>query len=183
MRNMFSYFDEFAKSGYVDRWHTERGMDAQTVADHTWGVMAILWLMYDGGPSPRLINLALFHDMGEHVTGDIPAPTKWANPQLKKIVDDIETSFLIGTIDSPVASYVDKEERIALKVADTLECMAQCYYQRRTGNLDADQVLYRLIVFLEEFDRNPLGKDMNKRIDNFITALIASYEGMGAHIG
>ena len=48
----------------------------ESVAEHTYRLLVFAWLVRDEFPEldmGRVMELALFHDMGEAVTGDIPA--------------------------------------------------------------------------------------------------------------
>lgn len=48
----------------------------ESVAEHVYRLMVFAWLVRDEFPEldmDRVMELALFHDMGEAVTGDIPA--------------------------------------------------------------------------------------------------------------
>lgn len=53
----------------------------ESVAEHTYRLLVFAWLMKDVYPDihlEKLLLLCLFHDMGEAVTGDIPAFQKTA---------------------------------------------------------------------------------------------------------
>ena len=48
----------------------------ESVAEHVYRLMVFAWLVRDEFPDVdmnRVMELALFHDMGEAITGDIPA--------------------------------------------------------------------------------------------------------------
>lgn len=42
------------------------------------------------GPSENVAAAALTHDVGEVFTGDIPTPTKRANPEVQNFLDELE---------------------------------------------------------------------------------------------
>ncbi|MEF9941286.1 MAG: HD domain-containing protein [Lachnospiraceae bacterium] len=49
---------------------------AESVAEHTFGLQMLAWLMKDEFPEldmNKVMEMCLFHDMGEAITGDIPA--------------------------------------------------------------------------------------------------------------
>ena len=51
----------------------------ESVAEHTYRLMVFAWLVKDEFPDydmNRVMELCLFHDLGEAVTGDIPAFVK-----------------------------------------------------------------------------------------------------------
>lgn len=61
-------------SGKVRRWHTCVGLD-QTNADHSHGVAFVIAMLHPN-PSANLLKAALFHDLGELGSGDMPSPAK-----------------------------------------------------------------------------------------------------------
>ena len=75
--------------GEVKRYHTLSTIGEQTVASHSWGVTLIMvWLKPDISKTAML--KALTHDVAEKQTGDMPAPTKWNNPELAKELSMVE---------------------------------------------------------------------------------------------
>lgn len=51
----------------------------ESVAEHSWRLAVMAWLLKDEFPEAdisKVIRMCLFHDMGEAVTGDIPAFVK-----------------------------------------------------------------------------------------------------------
>ena len=56
----------------------------ESVAEHTYRMMVFAWLVKDEFPEydmDRVMKLCLFHDLGEAVTGDIPAFEKTASDE------------------------------------------------------------------------------------------------------
>lgn len=79
------------RAGQVRRFHTAIGMKGQSVAEHTFGVCMIVYHISDD-PSTLPVHLvdALYHDLAEYWSADIPAPVKWENPEFKKAFTEIE---------------------------------------------------------------------------------------------
>lgn len=105
-------------SGKVRRWHTHANLN-QTVADHSWGVAAILLLIHPD-PSQSLLREAIFHDCGELIIGDIPAPSKLALiADLREALAKEEDSarLKMGIPRQPLTA----EEAVWLEMADKLE--------------------------------------------------------------
>ena len=87
----------FRDAGDVTRFHTLRTIRQQSVAHHSWGVATLLLHVWPEAPA-SVLRAALWHDVAEIETGDMPAPIKWANPELKKELGDVRDAFkaLIG---------------------------------------------------------------------------------------
>lgn len=73
-------------SGHVMRYHTWPHVRVQTVAEHSWQLARLLLMVWPLAPRHLVVD-ALFHDLGERVTGDLPYPTKANDSELKARMD------------------------------------------------------------------------------------------------
>lgn len=122
--------------GSVKRYHTRHTIGDQTVAAHSWGVIAILFEICD--PSVNLLRAATYHDVAEYDTGDIPATAKWLSASLKGVLDEMEAKVEADLGISPKGLLIPREIQL-LKYADILEL---CWYgveQRKMGNQYAEE--------------------------------------------
>ena len=76
-------------AGQLKRFHTWPIIGQQTIAEHCWQLMRIYMSVVDE-PDSHFIYHIVFHDIGEHYTGDIPYPVKSMNPALKEQMDFLE---------------------------------------------------------------------------------------------
>lgn len=111
----------------------------------------------------RLAVLAMYHEVSEIFTGDMPTPIKYFDPQLRSLYGDIERrarNLLVGTlpvslrdeyrqvIDEPV----EESYRRLLKAADTLAAFMKCIIERRAGNDEFDDAynsIYNKLMAME----------------------------------
>jgi 5'-deoxynucleotidase YfbR-like HD superfamily hydrolase len=116
-------------ASYMTRFHTLPG-NHQNVGHHTWNVMAIIQCFW---PDCRkeLLLAAMYHDVPEIMSGDIPAPFKWGNPKLSEILETLEANFLkkYGWHQELTDS-----ERTILKIADTFDLVLYAQEQIALGN-------------------------------------------------
>jgi 5'-deoxynucleotidase YfbR-like HD superfamily hydrolase len=119
------------KNGRVTRYHTERVLHPETIAEHSWGVAMLCIALTNGNPSMNLLKAALYHDLAEHVTGDTPAPAKWNSPKLKEALTDIEWAFHKST--KTEVELTDDEMEI-FKMADMLQLCIYCQSEWSMGN-------------------------------------------------
>lgn len=117
-------------AGCVRRYHTEPGIE-QTNAEHHWGVATLL-LFIEPTCSRDALVYALRHDVAEYATGDMPAPTKWRYPDLKKMLDFIEVEELhrLGLEMPTLTEY----EKALVKFCDSAELVLTCDEWQRRGN-------------------------------------------------
>lgn len=107
----------------------------ESVAEHVYRLMVFVWLLKDEFPDcdmNRVMELALFHDMGEALTGDIPAFEKGREDE--KIEEEAQEK-IAGMLPEPyrerladifreVEKKETKESRL-LAALDKLEALIQ----------------------------------------------------------
>ncbi len=123
------------QGGGVKRWHIRPVIGEQTVAAHTWGVIAVLFEITE--PSAELVKAALYHDVTEFVTGDLPYTAKAGYEDLRGLLDKIEYSL---EQELRLNTAITEEEKWYLKCADRIE---MCYFsleQLRMGNTNFREV-------------------------------------------
>lgn len=112
--------NDILRASDVMRWSTVRTIKQQSVAEHTFNVVMIAraicreYKMFDG----LVIKMALEHDLGEIMTGDIISPAKM---KMK------ECGFDVKTIDPPGLNSNEGDlvlvEMQIVKAADLMESM------------------------------------------------------------
>lgn len=73
----------------VIRCHTTPTIHSQSVGEHTFGALNILYTIHHA-PSPQLVRALLWHDVAEAISGDVPAPAKKYVPLLRDALDELE---------------------------------------------------------------------------------------------
>jgi 5'-deoxynucleotidase YfbR-like HD superfamily hydrolase len=133
-------------AGYTKRFHTVQIIGEQTVAEHSYHVAMLCVRLSYGSPSSDLLMAALYHDLAETVTGDIPAPAKWRYPGLKnellKIESEFEDEYFLN-------SDLTNNEILILKHADGLELASFCIDQIMLGNKNMIIIYHNITQFLE----------------------------------
>lgn len=139
----------------VQRYHTVHPKILnQTVGHHTANVISTLFFLYNDRPPIEVIWNALVHDVPEIVTGDIPAPAKWAFPALEKGLDTAEQ---IVRNDNVLQGYVLSEMDIGLlKFADMFDLCCHAMDEMMAGNMTFDVILGRGIMYLRRLMDGPL---------------------------
>lgn len=130
----------------VERMHTQPLARQQTVGEHTFNVIALIDMV-----APEMtINLwraALYHDIPEAITGDMPGNIKWKYEGLAKSLEQVEeniiSAYRLGI------NLAQKEENV-LKFCDTMELAIFCIEEAERGDRNAIRVAYNCIRFLED---------------------------------
>jgi 5'-deoxynucleotidase YfbR-like HD superfamily hydrolase len=139
------------KAGRVQRWHTMDTNHTQNVADHTYGVLHTLLFITENECSRDLLVAAMFHDVAEHITGDIPHPYK---SRLKKLFgrmeDDVHTELGID----PLADLTE-DEKVTLKQADLIEMGIWGTGELISGNANGAVILQNVLKALDGMTLSP----------------------------
>lgn len=132
---MYKKLDLLMRAGGVQRYHQAVGIDAQSVAEHTWRAMVIADTIceHEHHYVPRAL---MYHDIDELITGDIPSPVKWAEPEIKRLADKMGVDFRKRNELPDQPNLIDAERRV-YSLADKLEGMFYCLEQRQAGRMRA----------------------------------------------
>ena len=110
---------------------------------------------------------ALFHDTPEIITGDMPTPIKYYNPELKdayKAVEAVAQEKLLSMLPeelkpvyAPLVRESDESVRRYVKAADKLAAWLKCQEEIKAGNTEfrraADETMTALRAMeMEELD-------------------------------
>ena len=126
--------------GGTRRFHAERFVGPpETVFHHSASVALILMMTEPERCTANLLKAAICHDLEEGLTGDIPAPAKWASGNVFEELEHRIREFY--KIPHP---ELTEEELQLLKAADFLDCSLTCLDQRMMGNRFIDNVFENL---------------------------------------
>jgi 5'-deoxynucleotidase len=142
---------------YISRWGLMRNSFVENVQEHSHQVAVLAHalalirrdILHLDGPDPdRCAVAALYHDASETLTGDMPTPIKYYNPEIKqayKQVEQIAGQRLLTMIPEQLRSsyeaYIlesDAEVTSIVKAADKLSAHIKCLEEQKAGNTDFD---------------------------------------------
>jgi hypothetical protein len=133
------------EGGYVKRCHTLMYVGEYNNAMHGYGVASLLLVLHPN-PSKALIEAALWHDVHERWTGDLPSPALGLSTQLRESVDILaakaETQLDILQDD------LTEEEYQWLKACDYMELFLWVVEQGQMGNRIILNVLRKMLTEL-----------------------------------
>ena len=93
----------------------------------------------------KVVLLAQYHEVGEVITGDLPTPIKYFNPEIKSAYKDLEKQASLRILDmlpeqlkEEYTSYILPDEQSyeykIVKYADRLSAYLKCVEEVRAGN-------------------------------------------------
>ncbi len=156
---------------YITRWGLMRNSFVENVQEHSHQVAvlahALALIRRDilklPGPDPdRCAVAALYHDASETLTGDMPTPIKYYNPEIKdayKQVEHIAARRLLTMIPEelravyePLVMESDEAVGTIVKAADKLSAHIKCLEEQKAGNTEFDFAAEQTWKSMEELD-------------------------------
>ena len=154
MKNNF--FAVISRMKYINRWALMRNTIQENLSEHTLEtayiahVLAIMRNKRHGGnvDPERCALLAMYHDCTEIITGDLPTPIKYYNPEIRDAYGEIEENAknkLLGYLPDdlkdeyePLFVPTEKEKELwqLVKAADKISALIKCIDERNMGNND-----------------------------------------------
>jgi len=162
-----SVYNLIQRNGRVKRFHTSTTLGSETIAEHSWGVAMLCIALTDNRCSVRLLSKALFHDLPEQETGDLPAPVKWEHPILRTALGAIEDVF---ELKHETYTVLNEEEQFIFKVADMLHLLTTVHHEYMLGNMTMNELWENGNDYLEDLDNSTeegipqLAKDIIKQM-------------------
>lgn len=140
----------------IDRWSLMRCTQRENVQEHSLQVamvahaLALVKNKYFEGrvPAEKVAVCAIFHDATEVITGDLPTPVKYSNPEIREAYKAIEgraaeqlLKLLPPDFQSEyrglfAASDEEGEIRDLIKAADSLCAYIKCLEEIAAGNTE-----------------------------------------------
>ena len=142
---------------YITRWGLMRNTFSENIQEHSHQVAVLAHalalirrdiLKLDGPDPDRCAVAALYHDASEILTGDLPTPIKYFNPDIKaayKQVERISGERLLNMLPAELREsyehYVLEDDETLnpiVKAADKLSAYIKCVEEQKAGNTEFD---------------------------------------------
>ena len=159
-----------ARMKYITRWSLMHSTRAESLSEHTCDTALLAHLLcliakhYTGTPCrPEVVAVAaLYHDAGEILTGDMPTPIKYFNPEIREAyrkVEEVADQKLLAMLPPelrPIYENIlrpaDAEVEELVKAADKLSAHIKCLEELKAGNEEFRQAARQTAEALESYD-------------------------------
>lgn len=155
------FFAMLARMKYINRWALMRNIQEESICQHSMETaafahaLALIKNRYFGGNlnEDRAAVLALYHDMPEIITGDLPTPVKYFNEDMKEVYSKVEESACTKLLSmlpeelkddfTPLFFKEEKDEYLwkIVKAADKISALTKCLEEQKAGNREFDSAL------------------------------------------
>ena len=154
----YNFFATISRMKYIDRWALMRNSRTENLSEHSLEVAMIAHALCTIGNvryeknlnADRAALIGLYHDSSEIITGDMPTPVKYYNPEIKdayKQVEKIANYKLLEKLPKdlrPVYEEIfktdnsadDKYMRKLVKAADKISAYIKCIEEEKSGNTE-----------------------------------------------
>lgn len=179
------FYALLSRMRYISRWGLMRNSFPENIQEHSHQVAVLAHalalirrdILHLPTPDPdRCAVAALYHDASEILTGDMPTPIKYYNPEIKdayKQVERIAGNRLLDMLPPALRpSYEhlvledDKELEPIVKGADKLSAYIKCVEEQKAGNTEFDSAAAVTMQALRALHR----EEMDWFIDNCLEA-------------
>lgn len=164
------FFAHLARMKHIQRWPLMRSISKENVSEHSLQVAFVAHALaliknkkFGGDLNPeRIAILGMYHDTSEVLTGDLPTPVKYYNPEIAKEYKKIEAaaeqkllSMLPEEFREEFEPYLiskssHSEDEKIVKQADTICAYLKCLEELSAGNHEFALAKKRLEITLKE---------------------------------
>ena len=169
------FFALMSRMRYITRWGLMRNTFSENIQEHSHQVAVLAHalalirrdILHLEGPDPeRCAVAALYHDASEILTGDMPTPIKYHNPDIKtayKQLERIAGQQLLEKLpealrDSYKAYVLEEDETVesVVKAADKLSAHIKCVEEQKAGNAEFDSAAAQTLAAMKKMDQPEL---------------------------
>jgi 5'-deoxynucleotidase len=182
------FFALLSRMKYINRWGLMRNTKPENIEEHSLDVAILSHALAElknrrfGGNinTERIMMLAIYHDVSEIYTGDLPTPVKYFNPQIReayKQVENYSLEKLIASLPEDLkADYADvlipkeqdKELWRIIKAADKLSALIKCIEEEKAGNTEFKKAATAQLQSLKQMEL--------PEVDCFMEEFLPSYK-------
>ena len=189
-REGYSFFAYLSRMRYISRWGLMRNSCPENIQEHSHMVavlahaLALISREVYGNKtiSPETCaTAALFHDAPEIITGDMPTPVKYYNPQIREAYQQVETvaedqllNMLPENLRDWYAPYIresDPEVKRFVKAADKLSAHIKCLEELKASNHEFILAARQTRQALDEMDMPEVCYFIENFLDSFTLTL------------
>ncbi|OCG02339.1 5'-deoxynucleotidase [Gilliamella sp. wkB112] len=185
--NKSHFFAHLSRLKLINRWPLMRNVIIENVSEHSLQVAFVAHALaiiknkrFNGKVNPeRIALLAMYHDASEVLTGDLPTPTKYYNPQITseyKKIEKIAQNKLINMLPKELQDdfrtlidddFYTEDEKNIVKQADAL-----CAYLKTIEELSAGNKEFKLA---EQRLKKTLSERASSEMDYFLDVFVPSF--------
>jgi 5'-deoxynucleotidase len=168
-----TFYAYLSRLRWIKRWGLKRNAHEENVMEHSWEVAVIAHTLtliknryFDGQVDANAVaTAALYHDVTEVITGDLPTPIKYHSPAIlgayKQIEQQAETELLNLLPDALRADFrsliqhetLPEAHQQIIKAADKISAYLKCQAELKAGNTEFEMAAEQLARNIHELQQ------------------------------
>ena len=183
------FFAYISRMRFIQRWALMRNTAQENVQEHSHQVAVLAHALavirnekFGGAVNPGEIAVAaLYHDASEILTGDMPTPIKYHNPDIRRAYKEVEAvaekklldllPVELQSVYEPILTGCSGETEILVKAADKLSAYIKCVEELKAGNHEFREAAAQTRRALEEYDLPEVRYFLDTFMDSFSLTL------------
>lgn len=164
-----NFFALISRMRYIGRWGLMRNTFQENIQEHSHMVAVLAHALavirrdlFGGDLDPEhAAVLALYHDAPEILTGDLPTPVKYYNPEIREAyreVEEVSARRLLSMLPAALRPAYEpllledpeSEYHALVKAADKLSAYIKCVEEVKAGNTEFRQAAEQTYHILED---------------------------------
>ena len=165
------FYALLSRMRYITRWGLMRNTFSENIQEHSHQVAVLAHALalirkeilgLPGADPDKCAVAALYHDASEILTGDLPTPIKYYNPDIKdayKQVEHIAGMRLLEMLPpelkkcyAPLVLEEDAQVLPTVKAADKLSAYIKCIEEQKAGNTEFDSAAQQTMAAMQAMD-------------------------------
>lgn len=192
---MYHFFGYMARMKYIKRWGLMRNTREENIQEHSLQTAMIAHALamiknklYGGSvDAEHVLALALYHEAGEVITGDLATPIKYFSPDIRSAYKDIEqiaeqklTQMLPDALRSEYEGLIlhredDAECYAIVKAADKICAYLKCVEELSAGNTEFAKAKKTIENTISKLDK----PEVKYFMETFVPSFSLSLDEMG----
>jgi 5'-deoxynucleotidase len=168
-----SFYAYLSRLRWIKRWGLKRNAHEENVMEHSWEVaviahtLALIKNRYFSGSvdANAIATAALYHDITEVITGDLPTPIKYYSPAIlgayKQIEQQAETELLKLLPEALQTDFrtllmhdeIPAQHLQIIKAADKISAYLKCQSELKAGNSEFEMAAEQLAKHILELQQ------------------------------
>lgn len=191
---MYKFFAFLDRMKYIKRWSLMHSITSENIMEHSQQVAVIAHALatisntYFGGKLDvnSIAVKALFHETSEVLTGDLPTPIKYFNPQIRDAYKGLEKysnqrllQYLPSQLSAEYAKIIlddSSEEHKFVKYADKIAAYIKCVDEVKMGNAEFVKANETILAEIKNFHC----PEVDYFMENFVPAFSLTLDELDA---
>ena len=181
---MSKFFALMARMKYIERWGLMKSTRRENIQEHSLQTAMIAHMLGAIGNkffgknynAESIAVKAMYHEASEIITGDLPTPIKYYNPEIKnayKYIEGVATKQIIQMLPeefkedfTPILEIESEQEKKIIKYADRICAYLKCVEEVNGGNREFDDAMKSIRADIDAID----APEVKYFMENFVSA-------------